>query len=482
MHLRLLRPSHAGLLLLLTLVTQAGGSRVFATQDPPPPKRPNILVFVADDMGWRDAGAYGNAGIRTPTIDRLAEEGLRVVNAFLTIPQCSPSRISILTGKYPHATGAEDLHMPLPQGEILVPTYLQKQGYFTGHMSKTHYGPRGEAQFQWYDPAKGHDYAAFADFLDTAAGRPFFMWVGFSDPHRPYSDTTLDTPHAAADVEVPPYLADTQETRQDLARYYDEIGRMDANMGRMLRALDERKLRENTLVIFLSDNGAPFPRAKGTVYDAGIRTPLIFRWPAQIEAGQVYRNGLVSVIDLAPTILDLSGVEIPSEMHGDSLRPLLEAPNAYAGRRYVFSERNWHDCDEHIRSVRTERYKLIWVGDYTELPACTAADVGGSPSWFSLKRRQEAGMLTKAQARLFEVPRAHVELYDLKEDPWEIDNLADEAEHRGTLAKLSREVLRDWMKRTDDFPPSMRRRGDHTDRLTGARFSEEIPPLRNDVK
>ncbi len=255
----------ARLLAAGALAAVAVTTRPVLTAQATPETRPNILVFVGDDLGWRDTGPYGNTSIHTPNIDRLARSGLRVTRAFGTTPQCSSSRISILTGKYPHATRAEDLHTPLPNGERLLPSYLQAQGYFTGHMAKTHYGPNGERQFQWYSPTTAK---AFPSFLDAAGSRPFFLWVGFHEPHRPY-ERGLSHPHPATRVSLPPYLADTPETRADLALYYDAIARLDGAIGDMLGELDRRKLRDHTLVVFLSDNGVPFPREKGTLYDGG---------------------------------------------------------------------------------------------------------------------------------------------------------------------------------------------------------------------
>ena len=176
---------------------------------------PNIIVFLADDLGWRDIGVYGNRFIRTPNIDRLARAGLRVERAFGTSPQCSPSRISMLTGKYPHTTRTEDLHTPLQGGERILPSLLQAQGYFTGHMAKTHYGPEAERQFQWYSRIVADSFPAF---LRETGDRPFFLWVGFREPHRPYHDSVRRV-HQPARVVVPPYLADTPKTRSDLARY-----------------------------------------------------------------------------------------------------------------------------------------------------------------------------------------------------------------------------------------------------------------------
>ncbi|HWN18019.1 MAG TPA: sulfatase [Gemmatimonadales bacterium] len=439
-----------------------------------PSTAPNIIVFVGDDLGWRDTGTYGNRFIKTPNIDRLARGGLRVDYAFGTTPQCSPSRISTLTGKYAHAVGAEDLHTPLPERERILPSLLQDQGYFTGHMAKTHFGPNAERQFQWYSPKIADALPAFLDSIGT---RPFFLWVGFHEPHRPYQAGTSSR-HSPARVAVPPHLADTPETRQDLARYYDAIARMDDQIGLVVAELERRKLRDNTLVVFLSDNGAPFPREKGTLYDSGTRTPLILSWPGHIRAGSVYDRGLVTTVDLAATILELAGAARPKAMQGESFRAMLAQPGSYAGRPYVFSERNWHDCDEHQRAVRTSRFKLIRTDAYTALPLCTAADIGASPSFQALRARARAGRLTPAQRRLFEAPRARLELYDLTTDPWELRNVADLPAYATTVRELAG-VLQEWMEQSADFPAGYRVRDDNTDRITGLPFTSKIPPLQN---
>lgn len=431
--------------------------------------KPSILVLLADDVDWKDYGCYGNDAIRTPSIDALAQAGLRCDNAFLTTSSCSPTRISVLTGKYPHATGAEDLHMPLPADQTFVSTYLKQSGYFTGHMLKTHYGPNGMKQFDWY----GKAVKEFPRFLDKAGDKPFFMWVGFRDAHRPYKKGAVDPPHDPKTVKVPPYLADTPETRADLALYYDEISHMDGDIGSMVAELKKRKRFENTLIVFFGDNGRPFPRAKGTAYDSGIATPLVFSWPKVIKAGSVHK-GLASVIDLAPTFLDAAGREQPKDMQGRSMLPVLKDPSL-PGRKYVFAERNWHNCDEHIRCVRTLEYKLI-RNAYLDVPYGNPSDCSSCPSWQSLLKLKEAGKLTKQQLLMFQKPRPAVELFDIKKDPWEFDNLADNPKY----AKVKKElegVLDKWIKETNDFPPERRRRKDNTNRETGVKFTQKIEPL-----
>ncbi|HET6777992.1 MAG TPA: sulfatase [Gemmatimonadales bacterium] len=439
-------------------------------------KPPNLLILVADDLGWRDLGTYGNAAVRTPNLDRLARSGLRVVHAFGTSPQCSPSRISTLTGKYAHATRTEDLHTPLLEGERILPSYLHAQGYFTGMLAKRHIGVVGDRQFQWYSPGLADVLPAF---LDSAGTRPFLLWVGFHDPHRPYVRGEAAHLHAPSRVVVPPYLVDSPETRADLALYYDEIARMDHQIGRMLAELERRKLRENTLVVFFSDNGAPFPREKGTLYDAGTRTPLIFSWPGTIPAGSLYQRGLVSLIDVTPTLLELTGTTPPPSLHGRSFQAILTRPDTASGRSYVFSERNWHDCDEHQRAVRSRRFKLIRTDAYTDLPLCITADIGASLSFRALQARAAAHRLTVAQQRLFESPRPRLELYDLERDPWELHNVAADARYAGELGELAG-VLQQWIEESDDFPAAFRVRDDNTDRITGVPFSSRIPPIQND--
>jgi N-sulfoglucosamine sulfohydrolase len=452
------------MLAMATLV--ATGTRRAAASNTRPP---NILVFIADDAGARHFGCYGNRAIRTPHIDRLSSQGLTCDKAMLTTSQCSPSRISILTGRYPHATGAEDLHMPMPAEHRTVAGWLREAGYFTGHVGKAHEGPNSDRQFDWYEK----DLESYRAFFDAAGSKPFFLWTAFHDPHRPYEAGAIAAPHDPDAVAMPPYMADTPETRADLARYYDEIGRMDASVGRILAELDDRGHAQDTLVIFLSDNGAPLPREKGTVYDAGVRTPLVFRWPGVVPEGK-RSAALMSVIDLAPTILELAGIPASDVMQGQSIAAGLREPQRL-GRTAAFSERNWHDCDEHIRSVRTARYRLVHNA-YIELPFCSPADVSASPSWRDLYALKESGRLAETQRPLFDVPRPEIEFYDTELDPFELDNLAIRPQHQSRIAAHFA-LLQEWRKATGDFAPERRRRAGYADRVTGVLYSMDVPPM-----
>ena len=433
------------------------------------PAASNVLVFVADDMGWRDAGAYGHPNIETPHIDALARDGWTAENAFVTTPQCSPSRISLLTGLFAHSVGSEDLHMPLPAGQYILPHYLGAAGYFTGSVMKRHFGPEAAAQFHWY----GETLDGFGEFLDAAGKAPFFLWVGFSDPHRAYGDAPVR--HRPSDVQLPPTVVDMPATRADYAQYYDEIARLDGVIGAYVTELARRGLRDSTYLVFLSDNGAPMPREKGTLYDAGIKSPFIVSGPS-VPRGVRYA-GLISLIDLAPTILDWAGSAAAANMYGASLRPLMEDPSL-PGREYVFAERNWHNIDEHMRSVRTQGYKLIW-NNYIEYPHGTAADITASPTWQALREGRDRATLTPEQSLLFQAPRPRVELYDVRNDPYELDNLAAQPGYRLLVQRLMAE-LEAWMDATGDVHPDRRRRDDNTDRYTGVKFTLTIPPLRDD--
>lgn len=434
---------------------------------------PNILVFIADDAGM-DFGCYGNQGIRTPNIDRMAAEGLKFNEAFLTCSQCSPTRTSLLSGQFAHTIGTEDLHTPLGATTKILPSYLEEQGYFTGLMLKTHIGPHGMKQFNWYDQGnvsyrKGlwndHVQENFSAFIEASDGKPFFMWCAFIDPHRPYGDSITGAPevHSPTDVTVPPHLVDSKETRKDLAQYYDEIHRMDKHIGLILEELERRDLADNTLIVFFSDNGAPFPRAKATVFDTGIQTPLVIKWKGNIQPGTTY-NDLVSMIDLAPTLLEASGSKIPEQMAGQSISDIFKDQDL-PGRRYVFSERNWHDSDAHMRSIRSKKYKLI-LNTYTWLPFPISGDYWQSGAWSDLLQGRVENTLTNGQLRIFEFPRPSIELYDLENDPHELVNLNTNPAYRSVIEDLNNELLQ-WQIETNDLLPPQVPRRDIVDRKSG---------------
>jgi len=416
-------------------------------------KLPNFLFLISDDQSVPDMGCYGNP-VRTPNLDRLAAEGIRFNNCFVSSSQCSPNRSSIFTGCTPHTTNTSRLHTPMPPWEQTFLEPLKEKGYFVGAFRKVHQGKEFDKRWDFY----GGRNARFEEFFDALpAGRPFWLQFGSTDPHRPYHPGACDPPHDPEKVKVPDFLPDTPEIRRDLAMYYDEIARFDRECGELLELLEKRGLADNTLVIMTGDNGMPFPRAKGTCYDPGLRVPLIAWWKGRIQAGRVV-DDLIAHVDLPVTWLDAAGIEKPEKMQGRSFLALLEG-RPYQKREAVFSERNWHDNFDPIRSVRTERYKLIFNAA-PHFPYRPAWDLENSPTWASLKREARKGRLKRRHLQLFNRTRPMLELYDIQHDPGEFNNLADDPAHEDVLNKLLK-LLSDWMHDTYDYlPPALPRPGE----------------------
>lgn len=401
---------------------------------------PNIVFLISDDH------SAPHLGLRTPNLDRLARDGMRFTRAFVASPQCSPNRSAILTGCSPHTTCTSRLHTPLPEWEQTILEPLKARGYFTGAFRKVHQGKAFDARWDFYRPGK----TPFRDFFDAApSDRPFFLHVGFTDPHRPYAAGAASPPHDPGSMRVPPFLPDTPEVRADLALYHDAITRMDSECGAVLELLEARGLAGNTLVIFTGDNGMPFPGAKGTCYDPGIHVPMIARWPGRVRAGSV-RDELLSHVDLAPTWLEAAGIGPPKKMQGRSALPLLTG-GLYTPRKEIFSERNWHDNFDPMRAVRTTTHKLIFNAA-PHFPYRPAWDIAQSPSWKIYPDAMRSGKHPPELLRLMQPARPVVELYDIERDPNEFHNLAGHASHSATQAELIGR-LSQWMHDTYDFLP-----------------------------
>ncbi|MEO6808031.1 MAG: sulfatase [Isosphaeraceae bacterium] len=470
---------------IVTIIGQANGA---SRAD-----QPNVVLMIADDLAWDDVGAFGNPKVSTPNIDRLAREGLKFDRAFLTCSSCSPSRASIITGRYPHNTDAEELHWPLPGKQVTFVEKLKADGYWTAAAGKWHMGDAIKGRFNLVreaDPSgfqlrKGKTRLTTAAKGDAASGcdqwvstlrdrprdQPFFLWLASLDPHRDYEPGTLDPPHRPEDVVVPAVLPDLPEVRKDLAMYYDEIGRLDRHVGAVLDELDRQGVADQTLVLFLSDNGRPFPRCKTTMYDDGIKTPLIARWPSRIKPGTTC-GALVSSIDIAPTVLELAGVAKPSTVQGASFATLLSDPTASI-QKYIFAEHNWHDYLARGRAVRSKQFKYIRNYDH-EVANTPPADAVRSPTFQAMRRLRDEGRLPAVLMSCFNKPRPEEELYDLDADPHEWHNLALDPRHAETLATL-RTVLNDWENANDDQPPAVLS-SDEFDRETGTPLPNRARP------
>lgn len=442
----------------------ATGAAAPAFAQSPSARPKNILLLIADDLGLH-TGAYGDRTAKTPNLDKLAAEGVRFTNAFCTTASCSASRSVLLSGlqnhangQYGHAHGEHNLRY-LPKIRS-TPELLKAAGYRTGVIAKLHVNPLSE--FAWdLDATKegGRDVMRVAslarDFIRADPQKPFYLHVGYTDPHRAqrgfanrdYAGVTRNR-FDPARLTVPSYLPDNPETRGEVAEYYEAANRLDQGIGMMMDVLRETGQLDNTLVVFLSDNGMPFANAKTNCYDAGLHLPLIVRSPGQSKRGLV-NNAMVSWVDILPTLLDWAGAKGPGyELHGRSFLPDLEAENP-AGRDEVYFSHTFHEITMYypMRGIRARQYKYI-RNLFPELEFPHASDLWAGATWQSILR---AGENAKVGARPVGqyLHRSGEELYDITRDPDEVTNLAKSPAHAATLAELRKKV-HEYRARTKD--------------------------------
>lgn len=393
--------------------------------------RPNIIMVVVHDIG-RMLSSYGTDPLlRTPHLDHFAAEGVRFASHFSCAAFCSPSRGALITGKYPHVTGLmglTNLGWDLPAGNLTVARALGAAGYDTALIGLQH-----EAK----DPLRlGFDHVSdrslstksevvtplaveWLESREPAAARPFYLQIGFADVHRPYPDASCG--YETCDTVRPlPYLSDTPGHREDLLDLYSSVEHMDQNVGRILNTLEQQRLRDNTWVIFTTDHGLPFPRAKGTMYDAGIGVGMLMRWPQGFAGGQTI-NSLTSHVDVLPSLLQAAGASDPGDLQGRSLLPLLRGVSARI-HDFIFAELNtspWFLS----RCIRTETHK--YIRNYTTgTLRCFATDIERS------KTRRDM-----APPQYWDV--VPEELYDVRLDPCEQTNLIGMAAAQPLHADLS---------------------------------------------
>jgi len=409
------------------------------------PTQPNILLIAVHDLGTM-LGCYGaDPVLHTPHLDGFAAEGVRWASHFATAPFCSPSRGGIVTGMVPHVNGLMglvNLGWDMPEGPRTIGQILGDAGYETRLFGLQHEAKdAARLGFEWTsDPKAGRASPQVAplvaDWLRAEGWRrerPFYVQVGFTDVHRPYpEELAVDVP--LEDVRPLPYLEDTPGLREDLRDFYGLIQRMDSSVGVILDALDAAGLRESTLVVFTTDHGIAFPRAKCSLYDPGINTALMMRWPAGFEGGRALPH-LLSNVDLLPTLLEAVGIESPMGLQGSSFLPALRG-EPYEERDWVFAEMNTVAWDPR-RCVRTREFKYIsnyMPGPVMRLPT----DIEGG------KTRRDMG-----EPPFWVLPL--VELYDLRADPLEMENLAggEDSQSRRIEGELAR-TLEEFQRVTCD--------------------------------
>ena len=410
---------------------------------------PNIVFINADDLTYRDLGCYGGQA-HTPNIDRLAGEGMRFTRCFQAAPMCSPTRHNIYTGLYPVKSGAYPNHTFARKGTKSIAHYLKPLGYRMALSGKTHIAPREIFPFE-YSGGKNPDMAAIEKLMVESKkdGTPFCLLACSNEPHSPW-DKGDASRYPPEKVKLPSYLHDTPEMRDAFSRYLAEITYYDGQVGEILALLKKHGLEQNTLVMVTSEQGNGFPFAKWTLYDSGLQTALVARWPGRIAAGKT-TDAMVEYVDLVPTWLEAAGVEkLPEVLDGRSFLPVLSGKKD-THKEHVFGIMTTRGVINHpghygIRSVRSEKYKLIvnLTPEVTFTNACTK-----SKEFQSWVKAAEGGDKKAADKVRRYQKRPGIELYDVQQDPLEWNNLADDPALAPVLKELQAE-LDAWMKAQGD--------------------------------
>ena len=443
-------------------------------------ERPNILFVIADDQSYPHASAYGSTLARTPGFDFVAQHGWLFRNAFVTSPGSSPSRASILTGRYPWQIEEAGTHASsFPAEYECFSDILAENGYHTGYTGKG-WGPgnwkvSGRKQnpagpeyneSKLTPPYKGISRIDYADNFRKFLARkeknqPFYFWVGFNEPHRPYEKDSWEKEGRSTDeVVVPPFLPDKAAIRGDLLDYATEIEWCDSQLEEIIQTLKEAGELENTLIIVTADNGMPYPAAKANCFEYGIHVPLAICWLKEID-GQEVSDELVSSVDLAPTLFEAAGIKPSGKLEGNSLLPYLRKREAHTRRNSIMAGRERHSSARYdnlgypIRALRTT--ELLYIRNFHperwpagapcfitpdgELSKMHGAyfDIDNGPAWrFIVNNRDSADIypyFLRATAK-----RPYEELYDIKADPGCLHNLIGNKAYEERLNNLRNEM------------------------------------------
>lgn len=430
------------------------------------PSKPNIIVFVGDDLGVLFTGCYGNTAVHTPHLDALAKEGLKLTRAFAASPTCSPSRAAMWTGLYPQRNGTMGNHTTCRADIASLPKVLKPLGYRVVLADKGDVRP--PEVFDWetlpatlpkkpeaprFYRAEGLDTNAVDAFLATHVrehgDQPLCLLIGDNAPHVTWEKNRDFDP---ATLPLPPIMADTPVTREALANYFQDIASMDAHLGAVLASVKKHGLEADTVFLFTSDQGAEFPRSKWTCYDAGLRVPLVARWPGRIAPGE--NGALVSLVDVTPTLVEIAGGTAPAGLDGRSFKGVLLG-ETQKHRDYIFASHTG-DGDMNvypIRAVRDERYKLIlnlnpereWTTHFTKVKLDPPFENTHKEVWDTWTEKAQSDETT---AKLVQSLRFHPkeELYDTENDPWEMTNVIEKPEMKETLERLREELRKERLR------------------------------------
>ncbi|GEO07096.1 sulfatase [Adhaeribacter aerolatus] len=416
-------------------------------------QKPNIIWILSEDIST-DLACYGTPVIKTPNLDKMAKDGIRYTNAFTTAPVCSPSRSALITGMYQTTIGAHNHRSHrkdgyrLPEPVKPITEYLRQAGYYTVLAKNPAPGVQSPLKTDFnFNPV--NPVFDGNDWKERQPGQPFYAQMNMDESHRGKAWATTVQQHPPqidpAKVVLPPFYPNHPVAREDWATYLESIQLVDSFVGKVLQRLQDEGIAENTLVIFSGDNGRCHIRDKQFLYDGGLHIPLIMKWPGQLKPGQT-NTDLISAIDVSATILRVAGITPPKYLEGQ----VMLGPEAKK-RAFVIGARDRMDeTVDKMRAVRDKQFKYI-KNYYPERPYMQPNKYKETqyPMWNLLKELHAQGKLTPAQA-LFAAPtKPAEELYDIVNDPYELNNLAASAKHQATLKKM-RGILENWIKQTND--------------------------------
>lgn len=410
--------------------------------------RPNIILIIADDMTYTDLGCWGNQDVKTPNLDRLASQGVRFTSCYTSTAMCAPTRAMLYTGLYPVRSGAYPNHSKVKPGVKSVAHYLGDLGYRVGLTGKTHIGPPEAYPFTYMAADQDQlNMKAIERFINANKEQPYCLMICSNEPHGPWTagDKAQYDP---ARLKIPPFLVDTPQERSMLAAYYAEISNLDAQVGDCLKLIDQTGQADNTLVIFVSEQGTGRPHAKWTCYDVGLRAACIMRWPARIQPGTV-NDAMIQYVDFTPTFIEAAGGAPIPGLDGQSFLPVLlgqkkEHRDAVYGvqttRGIIQGSPNYP-----VRSIRTRTHKYIMnLNHEAEFQNVVTAG-NGLAAWQEAARTDpRAKQMLEAYSR-----RPAEEFYDVVSDPYELNNLAGDPKNRPMMDELRRR-LEAWMKEQGD--------------------------------
>ena len=427
-------------------------SLVFASTFLGAGEKPNLVVFISDDLGRLDTSIHGSIDARTPTMERLAAEGMTFDDAYVASPSCCPSRFSLLTGLMPARHGAHPNHSKVKLGTKFLPPILKKMGYHIASFGKIAHGNKKFEGLDFNEPTRT-DMCVEVEkyFKNNKIEGPICLLVG---DRRPHVEWTKEMNFDLHKVTLPPFFIDTKETREHWARYLTDIEGMDQEMGRVLK-FAEKKFGKDFIFLFTSDHGGQWPFGKWNLYDYGTRVPLQVRWPGKIKAN-VRTSAMVSWVDILPTLIDLAGGKVPKDIDGQSFAPVLFGKKKMH-RNKIFTT-NTGDKEMNvfpIRSVRMGKYKYIHnlrPDAYHTNHSDRLRSDGRGAYWFSWYAAVETDPKAAAIVKRYHT-RPEFELFDLNKDPNELNNLAGKPKYRDKLLELKEELQTWTTAQGDDLQP-----------------------------